>query len=194
MTSRCGILFLLGFCKKDCSINMLNFNKLRFKVYEIFDNSQLYFYWPSVYIIIEVYSKLPWKNVPVNPLLHIYDVCFHISYKCDDIMYQVRYLLIGWGEIGWGVPKQSYKFWAKLRAYRYKNPNIQLVLYTEHFILLFFMGFWDLYLVDQWTLRRSISKSLLCIPRCITLFFCNCNVSKNCFLLVWKANIVKVGE
>ena len=42
MTSRCGVLSLLGLCEKDCSINMLNFNKLRFIVYEIFDNSQLF--------------------------------------------------------------------------------------------------------------------------------------------------------
>ena len=42
MTSRCGVLSLLGLCEKDCSIIMLNFNKLRFIVYEIFDNSQLF--------------------------------------------------------------------------------------------------------------------------------------------------------
>ena len=35
MTSRCGVLSLLGLCKKD-------FNKLRLIVYEIFDNSQLF--------------------------------------------------------------------------------------------------------------------------------------------------------
>ena len=45
MTSRCGVLSLLGLCQKDCSINMLNFNKLRFIVYEIFDNSQLFFFY-----------------------------------------------------------------------------------------------------------------------------------------------------
>ena len=42
MTSRCRVLSLLGLCKKDCYINMLNFNKLRFIVYEILDNSQLF--------------------------------------------------------------------------------------------------------------------------------------------------------
>ena len=42
ITSGCGVLSLLGFCKKDCSINMLNFNKLLFIFYEIFDNSQLF--------------------------------------------------------------------------------------------------------------------------------------------------------
>ena len=42
MTSRCSVLSLLGLCEKDCSIIMLNFNKLRFIVYEIFDNSQLF--------------------------------------------------------------------------------------------------------------------------------------------------------
>ena len=42
VTSRCDVLFLLGLCKKDCSINMLNFKKLRFIVSEIFDNSQLF--------------------------------------------------------------------------------------------------------------------------------------------------------
>ena len=47
---------------------------------------------------------------------------------------------------------------------------------------------------DKWTLRRSISKSLLCIRRCIYFLFCICNVSKYYFLFVWKANKVKVGE
>ena len=44
MMLRCGALSLLVLCEKDCSIlNMLNaFNKLRFIVYEIFDNSQLF--------------------------------------------------------------------------------------------------------------------------------------------------------
>ena len=40
--------FLLGLCEKDCSINMLNFNKLRFIVYEIFDNSQLFLTDPRI--------------------------------------------------------------------------------------------------------------------------------------------------
>ena len=48
MTSRCGVLYLLGLCKKDCSINMLNFNKLRFIVYEILDNSQLFLTCPRI--------------------------------------------------------------------------------------------------------------------------------------------------
>ena len=42
MTSCCFVLSLLGLCKEDCSINMLNFNKLRFIVNEIFGNSQLF--------------------------------------------------------------------------------------------------------------------------------------------------------
>ena len=42
MTSRCGVLSLLGLCEKNCTINMLNCNKLRFIVYEIFDNSRLF--------------------------------------------------------------------------------------------------------------------------------------------------------
>ena len=40
----------------------------------------------------------------------------------------------------------------------------------------------------------SILKSLLCIRRCISFFFCICNVSKYCFLFVRKANTVEVGE
>ena len=48
MTSRCGVLSLLGLCEKDCSINMLNFNKLHFIVYEIFDNSQLFLTDPRI--------------------------------------------------------------------------------------------------------------------------------------------------
>ena len=42
MTSRCGVDSLLGLCKLDCSIDMINFNKLRFIVFDIFDNSQLF--------------------------------------------------------------------------------------------------------------------------------------------------------
>ena len=48
MTSCCGVLSLLGLCEKDCSINMLNFNKLRFIVNEIFDNSQLFLTDPRI--------------------------------------------------------------------------------------------------------------------------------------------------
>ena len=49
MTSCCGVLSLLGLCEKDCSINMLNFNKLRFIVNEIFDNSQLFLTDPRIH-------------------------------------------------------------------------------------------------------------------------------------------------
>ena len=42
MTSCCGVLSLLSWCEKDCSIHVLNFNQLPFIVYEIFDNSQLF--------------------------------------------------------------------------------------------------------------------------------------------------------
>ena len=48
MTSRYGVLSLLGLCEKDCSINMLNFKKLRFIVYEIFENSQLFLTDPRI--------------------------------------------------------------------------------------------------------------------------------------------------
>ena len=42
MTSRCVVHYLLGLCKWDCSMNMPNFNKLRFIYFEIYDNSQLF--------------------------------------------------------------------------------------------------------------------------------------------------------
>ena len=42
MTSCCGVLSLLRLCEKDCSINVLNFNMLRFIVYKILGNSQLF--------------------------------------------------------------------------------------------------------------------------------------------------------
>ena len=42
MASRCVVHSLLELCKSDCSINMPNFNKLRFIVFEIYDNSQLF--------------------------------------------------------------------------------------------------------------------------------------------------------
>ena len=42
--------FLCSACgEKDCSINMLNINKLRFIVYEIFDNSQLFLTDPRIW-------------------------------------------------------------------------------------------------------------------------------------------------
>ena len=57
MTSCCGVLSLLGLCEKDCSINMLNFNKLRFIVNEIFDNSQLFLTDPRIYqICLQVFQ------------------------------------------------------------------------------------------------------------------------------------------
>ena len=40
----------------------------------------------------------------------------------------------------------------------------------------------------------SLSKSLLCIRRCISLSFCLCNVFKYCFLFVWKIYKAKVAE
>ena len=51
MKSRCGVHCLLGLCEYYCFINMLNFNKLRFIVYEIFDNSQLFLTDPRIYAI-----------------------------------------------------------------------------------------------------------------------------------------------
>ena len=56
MTSCCGVLSLLSLCEKDCSINMLNFNKLRFIVNEIFDNSQLFLTDPRT---CEMGTKVP---------------------------------------------------------------------------------------------------------------------------------------
>ena len=53
-------------------------------------------------------------------------------------------------------------------------------------LLNIFMDCWDFYFGDKWTLRRSISKSLLCIRQCISVFFCICNVSKYCFLFDGK--------
>ena len=55
MTSRCGVLSLPGLREKDCSTNMLNFNKLRFIVYEIFDNSQLFLTDPRIKVKIVMY-------------------------------------------------------------------------------------------------------------------------------------------
>ena len=45
-----------------------------------------------------------------------------------------------------------------------------------------------------YSIWRSISKSLLCIRLCVSLFICICNISKYCFSFVWKANKVKLGE
>ena len=44
------------------------------------------------------------------------------------------------------------------------------------------------------TSEEYISKSSLCIRRCIYFFFCLCNVSQYCFLFIWKANKVKLGN
>ena len=103
-------------------------------------------------------------------------------------MYLVRYLLFGKGVIGWGVPKQSCTFWDKILT-----PNSP---FTDHtlFLGIFLLNFAIGSMAKKRTLQRSISKSLLNIRRCISFFFCLCNVSKYCFLFVWKANKVKVGE
>ena len=50
MTSRYGVQSLLRLCEKGCSINMLNFKKFCFVVYEIFDNSQLFLIDPRTLI------------------------------------------------------------------------------------------------------------------------------------------------
>ena len=69
----------------------------------------------------------PWQVCPfLKPFLDIHNVCLHIVYTCDYIMYPVRYLLTGLGEIGWRVPKQNCKFWAKKSSY--ENSNTQLAL------------------------------------------------------------------
>ena len=68
MTSRCGVSSLLGLCEKDCSIHMLNFNKLRFIVYEILDNSQLFLTDPrnckdtDITIVENSYSEIYMSN------------------------------------------------------------------------------------------------------------------------------------
>ena len=75
-----------------------------------------------------------------------------------------------------------------------RTPNSCCTDNTWFFWICFmdFLGFvvWEI----SGTLRRSISKSLLSIRRCISFSFCMCNVSKYCFLFVWKANKVEVGE
>ena len=68
MTSRCSVLSLLGLCKNDCSINMLNFNKLRLIVYEIFDNSQLFLTDPrtlNMFVKCEGISTFIMRQVPI---------------------------------------------------------------------------------------------------------------------------------
>ena len=62
----------------------------------------------------------PGQVCPFNRFLDIH-VCLHIVYTCEYIMYPVRYLLTGLGEIGWRVPKQSCKLWAKKSPYENSN-------------------------------------------------------------------------
>ena len=69
MTSRCGVLSLLGLCEKDCSINMLNFNKLRFIVYEIFDNSQLFLTDPCISYFTALYRSVVKRCILFNKVV-----------------------------------------------------------------------------------------------------------------------------
>ena len=71
--------------------------------------------------------QLPWRSTHVKLLLDIHYVCLHTLYTSDENMHPVPYLLIGKGEIGWGVPKQIYTFWAKKSLH--ENSNSQLALY-----------------------------------------------------------------
>ena len=51
-----------------------------------------------------------------------------------------------------------------------------------------------LFLFDQIVDISEETKFLFYIRKSISFFFCLWNISEYCFLFVWKANKVKVGE
>ena len=69
--------------------------------------------WRCVHYDFVPNFQCQWRDFERTGVLYIHFVCFQTLYTCDDMTYPVRYLLIGIGKIGWGVPKQSSKFWAK---------------------------------------------------------------------------------
>ena len=84
MTSRCSVLFLLGLFEKDCSIIMLNFNKLRSIVYEIFDNSQLFLTDPRI--------RHSSRNA-VSKLAYLFSLCI-ITACCHEIFIYIQQLFL----------------------------------------------------------------------------------------------------
>ena len=88
-------------------------------------------------------------------------------YTCDDNLYPVRYLLIGKGENGWGVLKQSCKFWAKLSLYENKNSPIGLVQIT---LFWHFYGFLRFVICPNSGHLRGIYQSHYCASK-VYFFF-----------------------
>ena len=65
----------------------------------------------------------PGQVCPFNRFQIFIMFVYIIVYTCDYIMYPVRYLLTGLGEIGWRVRTQT-----ELQKSSYENSNTQLAL------------------------------------------------------------------
>ena len=75
---------------------MQNFISLKYITRVSFDVSTNFPDNPRIVLKFIGYAlQLHSKSTPFKPLLDIHDVCLHIIYSCDDIMYPVRYLPIG---------------------------------------------------------------------------------------------------
>ena len=101
--------------------------------------------------------------------------CSHICDPCSWIAQM---------ESGERYPNRVVSFRLNRAHMESKHPT-RLVQITLIYFLIFS---WISTLADYMYLTRqwSISKSLLCIQRCISFYFCICYVSKYCFLFVWK--------
>ena len=100
--------------------------------------------------------------------------------------------LHGSGEIRWGVPKIFARFWLKRDYMKIQTPNSPC---TDNTV--FFGIFYEFLQFVVWPNSGhfwGVYKSLLHVRRCISFFFCLCNVSTFCFLFVCKANKVNVRE
>ena len=80
------------------------------------------------------------------------------------------------------------------RAYmKIRTPNSCCTDNTWFFFNIF-MDFWDLYFGRLVDTSEEYIKVVIVHPTVHFLFLFICNVSKYCFLFMWKANKVEVGE
>ena len=121
--------------------------------------------------------QLPWENGHVKPLLYIHCL-FTYSTHMMAICTRLDICSSGKVKLCEVYPNRVANFGLNRAYMTIRNPNSTC---TEYFLSILWM-FLICSLAESWTLLRSIFKSLLCIRRCISLFFPLWNVSKYCFL------------
>ena len=94
LTSRCGVYSLLGLCISDCSINMLNFNKLRFIVFEIFDNSQLFLTDPRIPVLPQQEGRWHLSNMHNLIVIKFENYKYTKVHNLYTDIYIYRYILL----------------------------------------------------------------------------------------------------